>query len=48
MAESEVATLAGRSARFGAAAVDPGASLDPADGLQPETTANTVTARAIV
>jgi hypothetical protein len=49
MAESAVAILAGRSARLGAAAVAPEASPDPApDGLQPETTANTATVRAIL
>jgi hypothetical protein len=49
MAESAVAILAGRSARFGAAAVAAGASPDPApDGLQAAMTANTATARAMV
>jgi len=45
MAESAVATLAGRSARFDVAAVAPGASPDPApDGPQPETTTHSATA----
>jgi hypothetical protein len=48
MAESADATLAGRGARVGAAAIAARVSLDPVRGeLQPETTADTAAANAI-